>query len=142
MTTVKAITGLSDEQIDELLRWFGRQPRAIQLRCLSAEQLAGLVNSAARLKDTIQSGNSKNYDRDLDRLGSAEEVRLEKLRSSRRKSPKASALWQRRALIKRLLKKQGNFTLVTDYLNTYEKIRVTPSYLRRVWLKWQENGLV
>lgn len=142
MATVKTITGLSDEQIDEVLRWFSRQPRKIQLRCISEDQLADLVKSATRLKDTIQSRHSKNYDRDLDRLKTSEEVRLEKLRSNRRRSPKASALWQRRALIKRMLKKHQNFSLTADYLNSYEKIRVTPSYLRRLWLKWQENGLV
>jgi len=142
MPTVKAITGLSDEQIDEVLRWFSRQPRKVQLRCINPDQLAKLIKHTAQVKEVAQVDRGRDSGRNLDRFKDTEDVRLEQLRSNRRKSPKASALWQRRALIKRLLKKHENLSLVADYLKKYERISVTPSYLRRLWLKWLENGLV
>lgn len=146
MAAVKDLTGLTDEQIDEAIRWFSRQPRKIQLRCMKPEVMAETVKLAIQTRESIETGSSKNYEADPKQnwhmLGRAEDVRAEKLRSGRRRSPKASALWQRRALIKRLMKKHDNFSLVADYLSRYEQVSVTSSYLRRVWINWQDKGLV
>lgn len=143
MATVKQLAGLSDETIDEILKWWARQPRKVQLRAMSVEDIASLVKSAAQVKDLEQEGQAKRYDRDLDSLAEVEAVRLDKIKSERKRySPKARKIWNYRATIKRLTEKDASWSDVSKYLEKYHQVKITPSYLRRVWHGFKKSELV
>ena len=143
MATVKQLTGLSDETIDEVLKWWARQPRKVQLRAMSVEDIASLVKSAAQVKELEKEGQAKRYDRDLESLEEVEAVRLDKIKSEqKRHSPKARKVWNYRATIKRLLQKDASWADISKYLEKYHQVKITPSYLRRVWHGFKKSELV
>lgn len=143
MTTVKNLTGLSDELIDKALRWWARQPRKVQLRCIDTDQLANLVVKAAKTRDLMQEGQAKRYDRDLESLKETEKIRLEEIQNRNRKSsPKANAIYIRRDLIRRLRNQGAAWRDIATYLGKYSKVQITASYLRRIWNDLEGRGLV
>jgi hypothetical protein len=143
MATVKNLTGLNDEQIDKALRWWARQPRKVQLRCIEKDQLANLVIQAVRARDLMQQGQAKRYDRDLEGLEETEKIRLEEIQSRNRKSsPKANAIYIRRDLIRRLRNQGAAWRDIATYLGKYSKVQITASYLRRIWNELEGRGMV
>ena len=143
MATVKQLTGLSDDDIDQVLRWWARQPRRVQLRALSVEDLAELVKAAARIRDLETEGQAKRYDRDLDSLAEVEDVRLDKIKKERKRhSPKARKVWHYRSTIKRLTEKNASWNEISEYLARYHQVKITSSYLRRCWNEFKKSELV
>ena len=143
MATVRELTGLTDDTIDQVLVWWARQPRRVQLRAMSIEDIASLVKSAAKIKELEQEGQAKKYDRDLESLEEVEAVRLDKIKSEqKRHSPKARKVWNYRATIKRLLQKDASWADISRYLGKYHQVKITPSYLRRVWHGFEKSELV
>lgn len=141
--TVRERTGLTDEQIDNTLRWYARQPRKVQLECADERQLAELVVKARELKLLSEEGRTKRYSRDLDSLSNAEKIHIMQLEAERKKpSPKARAIEKHRALIRRLLRQGVSWRTIAAYLDKHANIKISASYLRRLWLKWEENGMV
>jgi hypothetical protein len=137
------MAGLDDQTIDQVLKWWARQPRKLQLRCIAKESMAELIKAAARVKAMEEEGQAKRYDRDLDSLAEAEEIRLDKIRQGqKRASPKARKVWNYRELIKRLLGKNASWAEIAVYLETYHKFKINSSYLRRCWNELKKANLV
>ena len=136
--SIEAETGLNQKTIDELLRWFARQNRDIQLQILNEDNFTKLIKIINKIKSQVESGQAKKYDRNLETLSEAENLRLQQLKKQRSKpSPKARKIYKRKELIKRLRGKEYGWYTIAQYLAKYSQLNVTPSYLRRVCVDWE-----
>jgi hypothetical protein len=143
MNTVRDLTGLTDEVIDQVLRWWAKQPRKIQLRCISIENMAELVREAAQTQAKLKEGQAKRYDRDLKSLEETEKVRLEQIqRQTKKSSPKARSIYNHRDLIVRLRNQGASWSDIATYLSKHTKLKLSASYLRRTWNGFQEKNII
>jgi CRP-like cAMP-binding protein len=132
---------MDPEIVDQLLRWFARQPREVQLECTTQFDLAALVRGAETVKKRVEAGQAKKKDRDLDGLSEAERLRIERIRAAKRGKPrpKGQKIYKRRALIERLLKQGCSWPEIAEYMRRHAHLDVTASYLRRTWQRIQAS---
>jgi hypothetical protein len=160
---VRNFTQMSDEQINQMLAWYARQPRMIQLEVFrtqkevyrkmkkwigsqyqehpEAARLAVFVLSIKKTIEILTHDQRKNFDRDLEPLAKSTRLRLEKIRRDYKKKskPKYRQLKKRFALIEQLRANGCSWSEIAKYLQRYAKLSISESYVRNSYYRLKEE---
>lgn len=148
---ITALTRLKPDEIDDALRWFGRQARPVQLAVLrepvalkypegstkvpaDIRRFAALALGAFRLfSREVTTMKRKNLERDLEAHADLHRLRVDAIKIGtrrRKKSPKEEAIRIRLGLIDNLRTKDRlTWRQVAAYLKLHAGLEVAPGYL-------------
>ncbi len=131
--TVEKLTNRSASQVSDLLKWWAKQHREIQLEAMSEADMVKLLRQVERIKNKFDM-RSKRLDRNIDELSETEKMKIAALKKGSRRRPKVKAeqIKKHAGLIRRLKHQGLGFHMIAKYLKEYHDVQVTPAYLHKV----------
>lgn len=132
-------------EVNNLLRWFARQSKEVQLEIMSQDDILKLARKIKSVKDKIQINAVKRLDRDLEPLTDSDKLRVAAIKKPRggwhisRPSVKEERIKKFLELILKLRREKNGWLIISRYLEKYHSFKVTPAYLQRVCKKYGVN---